>query len=153
MEHDITPGSLSELSKRCTHLYYNSPLMNQSSHEFASQFGLALFIGEKHPKTIGETESPAHVFRQMNHRPITVNRLRPVEKGRQLRPRSITSDPSNSNNPTAITAVIAATDRAETSKKQQVKTETENKLFILSWLIITTGRYSSLRACNLKMYL
>ena len=66
-----------------------------SSHEFASQFGIAIVMGKKDPQTIAVTELPARVLRWMNQRPVTVDHQRPVEKERYLRSRLINSDPSN----------------------------------------------------------
>ena len=44
---------------RCLKLFVSTD--STSYHEFASQFGLAFFICEKHPKTIVKTESLASV--------------------------------------------------------------------------------------------
>ena len=39
-----------------------------------------IFIGEKHPRTIVETESPERVVGWMNQRPVTVDRQQPVKR-------------------------------------------------------------------------
>ena len=51
-----------------------------SSHEFASQFGLAILLC-KNTQKLAETVSPARVFIWMNQRPA-IDHQRPVEKGR-----------------------------------------------------------------------
>ncbi len=56
---------------------------NISCHEFASQFGLAIFYTRKTPKTIANTESPVQRFIWMKQRPAIVRRSRTIDRLRQ----------------------------------------------------------------------
>ena len=54
-------NSCSIVSGDVSHCSYQLTVGPTSSHEFASQFGLAFFIREKRPKTFAKSESRASV--------------------------------------------------------------------------------------------
>ena len=80
---------------RCLKLFVFSEIT--SCHEFASQFGLAIFYTRKTPKTIAHTDSPARLFIWMKQRPV-IARQRNRRKW-ALTPTGMGAfDPSSSDN-------------------------------------------------------
>ena len=57
---------------RCLKLFVTTESI--SCHEFSSQFGLAIFVMQKTPKTIANTESPARMFILMKQLQAIVRR-------------------------------------------------------------------------------
>ena len=64
---------------RCLKLFVST--VGLSYHEFVSQFGLAIFIGEKHIKTLADNRVARASVRLNEPRPVTLDRQRPVEMG------------------------------------------------------------------------